>query len=176
MELDSSTYKDSRYSIFIPGNVPSSKNSKRIIQIYTGLSSCCSAKYFKLNGKYICSKCRNQTYPGKRPILAESELTKNYRESNIYLFEKYKDLFINRFRPIYLGMYFVRDSRRAFDYNNISQVICDMLTSSGCIKDDNSDELIPVFLGYEVDKMNPGVYLSFVKKPFYNLLTCSIDV
>lgn len=63
-------------------------------------------------------------------------------------------------KPYKIEMYFIRDTRRKFDYINSSQIILDLLTAHGIIEDDNMDEVKPVFLGYEVNKLNPGVRIS----------------
>ena len=40
---------------------------------------------------------------------------------------------------------------------NIFQGLADMMVKCGWMPDDNADEFLPVFLGYEVDKNNPRV-------------------
>ena len=62
--------------------------------------------------------------------------------------------------PYSVGMYFIRDSKRRFDYNNISQIVTDLMAKHDWIEDDNADCIIPVFLGYEVDKKNAGVEIT----------------
>lgn len=152
---------DLRMAHFIKGNVPSSKNSKEIIQIYTGRSTCCNAPYNKIQtGTFVCTKCGQFTNPGKRPVITDSKLTKEYKEKTMVDYITCKSIFENFTQfPIAVGMYFVRDSKRNFDFNNISQVVCDMLTQSHCIEDDNINVIIPVYLGSCVDKENAGVYI-----------------
>jgi len=155
-------------AFYIPGNVPSSKNSKEIIYIYTGRSSCCNAKYIKSNGKFICMKCRQVTTPGKRPVLSESKLTKEYKEktSLYYSSQVIRELFDLK-KPIGLGMFFIRSSKHHYDFINASQVICDILVKNNVIDDDDTQNVIPIFLGEKYDKEEPGVVL--YPFPYYNL-------
>lgn len=154
-----SQYLQEGKAAFIGGNVPSSKNSKKIISIWTGKSACCNAPYIKTANGHVCTKCNKPTFIGKRPKLVESELTTDYREKNAIEYLKISKMFEGVQKPIRVGMYFIRDTKRKFDYNNASQIITDMLVTARCIPDDNADEIIPVFLGYHVDKENPGVFI-----------------
>jgi len=133
--------------IFIPGNVPSSKNSK--IKAANGI----------FNSKTV------RKYLGGLGI-------KSYNKSNVSeykrrpnLFKTYiGDYFENVEKPLLLGFHFVRDSRRKFDLNNMTQIICDLLVAHQYIEDDNMDCLIPIPFGmnglwYSYDKDNPGVWL-----------------
>ena len=61
--------------------------------------------------------------------------------------------------PIYLGMYFLRDSAREWDFNNANQIICDLLKEYGYIVDDNTSNLIPVYLGHHKNAENPGIVM-----------------
>lgn len=63
-------------------------------------------------------------------------------------------------KPYKIGMYFIRDSKRKSDAINLAQIICDLMVEYGWIDDDNMDEILPVFLGYETDKKNCGVKLT----------------
>lgn len=115
--------------IFIFGNVPSSKNSKQ----WTG-------------------KC-----------LMSSKTVKKYIDKFSYQFnslenkKKFKEMIKDKEKPYKIGFYFIRDSQRKFDYINIAQIIQDLMVNYEWIEDDNCTELVPVFLGYKVDKENPGV-------------------
>lgn len=64
--------------------------------------------------------------------------------------------------PIKLGFVFYRKSRHPFDYNNLSQIVCDALQKAGYLPDDNMNYLVPVFKGWEVDKENPRVVLEIL--------------
>jgi len=120
--------------IFIPGNVPSSKNSKQ--------------------------------WTGK--MLIHSKVTRNYIKDTKQLYIQSKEEFdtmlfdaagIELPLPIHIDMYFVRSSRRKFDYINPAQTIQDLMVKWGWIEDDNCDIIVPHFSGYHVDKENPGVYI-----------------
>lgn len=125
--------KRSDEPIFIRYNVPSSKNSK---QLY-----------------------RNKN-TGKQ-FVTESDLCKSYRKVTNLSWTVFKKKFIRllegKKKPFKIGLFFVRDSKRRFDYHNICQIVLDLMVEHNWIDDDNMDEIIPVFEGYEVDKENPGV-------------------
>lgn len=121
-------------SIFIPGNVPSSKNSKQ----WTG-------------SKLIWSK----------PAREYRERTKWIWATEANAFIK-KTAGVER--PLVVGFFFVRDSARKFDFMNPSQTISDLMVSYGWIPDDNICEILPVPIKiggeyYRIDKQNPGVYI-----------------
>ena len=60
-------------------------------------------------------------------------------------------------KPYKIELFFIRDSRRRFDYINAAQIIFDLMQEYGYIEDDNSTNIIPVFSGFEVDKARAGV-------------------
>lgn len=124
--------------IFISGNVPSSKNSKEI--------------------------CWNKNMV--RPILTNSKTVKKYLKNNEYQWNlpknkaEFKKMLKGKEKPYRIGFYFIRDSKRRFDYHNAVQLPCDLMVEYGWLDDDNADEIVPVFLGYEVDKENAGIEIS----------------
>lgn len=71
--------------------------------------------------------------------------------------------------PYKVGLFFVRDSKRKFDFINACQIVADMMVEEGWIEDDNADFFTPVFLGYSVDKKNAGVHI--LPMPNYDILT-----
>lgn len=155
--------------IFIPNNTPSLKNSKEIQQMYTGKSNCCNAPYIKLgNSKYKCSKCKNICMLGTRPILVPSKTVLKYKTATTEYWIQNKKLWekISKSYPINLGLYFVRDSTRRFDYNNISQIIQDMMVDYQWIVDDNCKYINPVFLGYHKDISCPGAYIIVINEQY----------
>tara|TARA_Y100000361_G_scaffold151122_1_gene167977 strand:+ start:4212 stop:4802 length:591 start_codon:yes stop_codon:yes gene_type:complete len=120
--------------IFIPGNVPSSKNSKQ--------------------------------WTGK--MLIHSKPTRNYirdtKQHYIQAKEEFKSQLIDKAGielsyPIHIDFYFVRSSRRKFDYINPAQTVQDLMVKYGWIDDDNCDIIVPHFSGYHVDKNKPGVLI-----------------
>ena len=123
--------------IFISGNTPSSKNSKRIIKITN-----------KKTGK-------------KTTRLINSEVTEKYikisKTDRILNKRKFLKMLENKEKPYRIELYFIRDSRRRFDYINAAQIIFDLMQEYGYIEDDDSTNVIPIFKGFEVDKVRAGV-------------------
>ena len=128
--------------IFIRGNTPSSKNSKRIITITN-----------KKTGK-------------KTTRLINSEVTEKYIKNSKadWLINKneFLKMLKGKEKPYKVELYFIRDSKRKFDYINAAQLPLDLMQDYGWIDDDNVNNVIPVFLGYEVDKENPGVRIEIL--------------
>lgn len=116
--------------IYIKGNVPSSKNSKQ----WTGR------------------------------MLINSKTVRNYLKVYEYQFIEYREEFIklikNKDKPLNVCFYFIRDSKRRFDYVNVCQLPLDLMVKHKWIDDDNAQEIIPIFKGYEVDKSKAGVIIS----------------
>lgn len=123
--------------IFINGNTPSSKNSKRIITITN-----------KKTGK-------------KTPRLINSEVTEKYIKNSkadwILNKNNFKKMIKDKEKPYKVELFFIRDSRRRFDYINAAQIIFDLMQEYGYIEDDDSTNVIPIFKGFEVDKVRTGV-------------------
>ena len=123
--------------IFIKGNTPSSKNSKRIITITN-----------KKTGK-------------KTTRLINSEVTEKYIKNSkadwILNKNNFKKMIKDKEKPYKIELYFIRDSKRRFDYINAAQIIFDLMQEYGYIEDDDSTNIIPVFKGFEVDKVRAGV-------------------
>ena len=128
--------------IFIAGNTPSSKNSKRIITITN-----------KKNGK-------------KTTRLINSEVTEKYIKSSKVDWLVNKNEFLkmlkDKEKPYKVELFFIRDSKRKFDYINAAQIIFDLMQEYGYIEDDDSQNIIPVFKGFEVDKARTGVEISVI--------------
>ena len=138
--------------IFIPGNVPSSKNS-RINTKHGSFASKTVKTYLNSLGiqSYSSSKKLVKGYVNK-PNLIE-----NLRED----FLKQTS---GKQLPLEIGFHFVRDSKRKFDFHNIVQVVLDLLTASDIIIDDNMDCVLPFALKidnkfYSVDKEKSGVWI-----------------
>ena len=62
--------------------------------------------------------------------------------------------------PLKLGIFIYRRTHARFDYVNIVQKLFDCMTRYGYWPDDNANYVVPVFLGYAVDKTRPRVELS----------------
>lgn len=118
--------------IFISGNTPSSKNSKQFVTLKSG-----------------------------KTILLNSKTTQNYiKNSKVdWLLNKNKFLSMvkNKSKPYKIELFFIRDSKRKFDYINAAQIVFDLMQEYGYIENDDSTNVIPIFKGFEVDKARTGV-------------------
>lgn len=118
--------------IFIKGNTPSSKNSKQFVTLKNG-------KTMLLNSKTV------QKY------IKESKGDWILNKNN------FKKMVKDKEKPYKIELYFIRDSKRRFDYINAAQIIFDLMQEYGYIEDDDSTNVIPIFKGFEVDKAKAGV-------------------
>ena len=118
--------------IFIAGNTPSSKNSKQFVTLKNG-------KTMLLNSKTV------QKY------IKESKADWLVNKNEFLKMLKGKE------KPYKIELYFIRDSKRRFDYINSAQIVFDLMQEYGYIEDDDSTNIIPVFRGFEVDKARTGV-------------------
>tara|TARA_R100000951_G_C2594609_1_gene166191 strand:- start:14 stop:391 length:378 start_codon:yes stop_codon:yes gene_type:complete len=120
--------------IFIPFNVSSSKNSKQ------------------WTGKYLINSKATRSYIQKSK--------KFYQEKTNDFLMMTKDLP----KPLHISFYFIRNSKRKFDYINPAQTVQDLMVKYGWIEDDDVFNLVPYFHGFEVDKENPGVIIKILNK------------
>lgn len=118
--------------IFIAGNTPSSKNSKQFVTLKNG-------KKLLLNSKIV------------RKYIDKSEMDWRFNKTEFFKMLKGKN------KPYKIELYFIRDSKRKFDYINAAQIIFDLMQEYGYIEDDDSTNVIPIFKGFEVDKARAGV-------------------
>lgn len=118
--------------IFISGNTPSSKNSKQFVTLKTGKTLLINSKTAQ---KYI----------------KESKADWLINKNEFFKMLKGKE------KPYKVELFFIRDSRRKFDYINAAQIVFDLMQHYGYIEDDDSQNIIPVFKGFEVDKARAGV-------------------
>lgn len=118
--------------IFIPGNVPSSKNSKR----WTGK--------MLINSKTVMNyiKKTQADYLINKP--------------------KFKKMIENKEFPVTVSFTFIRGSRHKFDYINPAQTVQDLMVKNHWIEDDNAEFIIPHFEQYSYDKQNPGVIIKII--------------
>ena len=118
--------------IFISGNTPSSKNSKQFVTLRNG-------KTLLINSKTVQSYIKNSK--------ADWLVNKN----------EFLKMLKGKEKPYRIELFFIRNSRRRFDYINTAQIIFDLMQEYGYIEDDDSTNVIPVFKGYKVDKIGAGV-------------------
>lgn len=147
MDLNNKNTDDGNI-VFIPLNVPSSKNSKvatsrgvfnsKLVQIYLrGLG----VKSYSVSKKTIEYKIgANNAFPE----------------------EQLKLILSGEVKPAVIGLHFVRKDSRKFDFHNISQIIFDLLVAARIIEDDDMSQVIPVPLMingryYSINKESPGV-------------------
>jgi len=132
--------------IFIPGHVPSLKNSKRILQ-------------------------RNGKDGRKIPFIASSAAVMKYKKETKKDYDRYRNVFHSLLRdlhpPYYVEFYFIRKTRHKFDFNNANHMVTDMMVEHGWLLDDDIDTILPLpplnQPIYEHSKTNPGVWIT-VKK------------
>ena len=127
--------------IFIPGAVPSSKNSKQV---------------FRRDGKTI--------------VIWSKIALKYVRDSEEHWIRNkinFLELTTNVSLPLLVGFHFVRRTRHKYDFVNPLQTVQDLMKKYEWINDDNTDILIPfpllineVYSSY--DKENPGVYIKLL--------------
>lgn len=120
-------------AIWIPGNMPSSKNSKQ------------------WTGKFLVSSKTTQKY------IKDSK--QDYLDNKDEFISQVGD----KDFPIRVAFQFVRGSKHKFDYVNPTQTVLDLMVKYGWMEDDNADVIIPVFEPYTYSKDNPGVYIKVLE-------------
>ena len=136
---------------FISGNVPSLKNDKVM------------TKFGLVHGKTIKKYMQDK---GIKDFSSTKKTVDDYaKKPNIFRREAYglREELEKYMKPHHIGFYFIRNSKTKFDYINAAQIILDLMSAHHIINDDNMDEVIPVFLGYHVDKNKPGVIIKVLK-------------
>lgn len=118
--------------IFIPGNVPSSKNSKQ------------------WTGKMLINSKATRAY-----IKTSLEFYLKYRVD-------FQKMLKGKEKPYKVCLQFFRGTKHKFDYINPAQTVQDLMVKHKWIKDDNCSEIIPVFEKYKYDKENPGVLIKIL--------------
>ncbi len=151
--------------IFIPGSVPSLKNSK--VKTNRGIfHSPTVSKYIrKLGIQHFNS--RKKEVKGyvdpNRPNQIEA------------LREEFEAMIKGKGNPIFIGYHHVRKTKALFDFSNSVELIQDLLTSHDIIEDDNVKYVFPIPMTiegelpnennlrteewYTVDKENHGVFI-----------------
>jgi len=100
-------------------------------------------------------------------MLINSKQVMDYKKATSIFWAKQQKEFLEKTKrlekPLKIGFYFIRDSKRKFDLVNVAQLPLDLMQEYKWIPDDCMTEIVPVFLGYEVDKSNAGVKISILK-------------
>ena len=121
-------------SWFIPGNVPSSKNSRQ------------------WTGKYFIASKSTQKYRKDT-----EQFWKLYKDEFVEHLESLS-------KPYLIFFEFVRGTKHKFDYINPLQTIQDEMVNHGWLSDDNADEIIPGIVPYSYSKDQPGVRIHLLEK------------
>ena len=121
--------------IYIPGHVPSSKNSRM------------KTKY----GKFIASPATQKWKKLAAPYIFEAK-------------DKFLSLVQTLPKPYHIGFFFIRKTNHSFDWVNPLQTIQDEMVRMSLLDDDNMNEMIPHPLKindkyYSVDKTHHGVLI-----------------
>ena len=120
--------------IFIPNNVPSSKNNK----VWTG-------RYFIWSKRALAYK-------------------KDTKEQFLLNKDLFLSMLEGKEKPYIVGFHFVRNNKHKFDFVNMVQTMQDLMVEYEYLEDDNCDIMLPFPLiindkYYQIDKNNPGVYI-----------------
>jgi Holliday junction resolvase RusA-like endonuclease len=122
-------------AIFIPGNVPSSKNSRQLVggDKPRSFESALCRQYRKQNSGHFFD-----------------------------LRKKFLQMAEGKQKPLRVEFLFARKTKQRFDHHNAVQLIFDMMTEYNWIIDDNADEAVavPPVRPYFNSKDNPGVYIT----------------
>lgn len=153
--------------IFIPGSVPSLKNSK--VKTSRGIFSSPTVN------KYIRSLGIQKFSSSKKTVVGYKDPN---RPNKIELLRKeFEKMLDGKGTPIFIGYHQVRSSKRLFDFSNSVELIQDLLTANKIIEDDNVKYVFPIPMSitgelptsnnirkinwYSVDKDAPGVWIKF---------------
>jgi len=126
--------------IFIPYNVPSSKNGK--IKTKWGIVDSKATRLWKKN-------------------------TKDYWVRYAELFQS---IVKNNPMPLFVHLTYIRKGGALFDYIGPTETIMDEMVHYQWINDDNAYQVVPIFGRFKVDKDNPGVIIRVVKQPKYEFI------
>lgn len=139
-------------AVFIPHNVPSSKNSK--VKTKKGVfNSKTVSKYLqKIGVKAYHMRSREVEVYKTRENIFES-----FREPITKMLE-------GKEKPYKFAFHFVRKTRTKFDFHNLVQILADLMVAHRFIDDDDMTQFLPIPFKindkwYSVDKNNPGVYI-----------------
>lgn len=117
--------------IFIPHNVPSSKNAKRA---FNGI----------VMESLLCVEYRKNTD-------IHWQIFK----------PRFLKMLEGKEKPYRIEMFFIRKGHHRSDYHNIVQIVCDIMVQKNWLEDDNMDEMVcvPPIKPYAIDKHIPGIII-----------------
>lgn len=135
-------------NIFIPGNIPSLKNSKINGRFYSKTV----AKWLRTFGiqSYSASRKEVKYYKRVARLYNIEEILSPLKARTDY--------------PLLLGMHFVRGSKHQWDFNNGTHVVLDLMTALDIIPDDSVEYILPVpmiidGMYWQYNKETPGVFI-----------------
>jgi Holliday junction resolvase RusA-like endonuclease len=115
--------------IILPGNTPSLKNSKRIVQA------------------------------GQRPRLIPSKAYQKWAAPLLWQLKQCELVGRQWRYPVQIDFHFYRKDKSRFDFINLGQGPLDLLVELGILADDDMRHVVPGKWAWEVDKKNPRVEL-----------------
>ncbi len=144
---------ETKNKIFIPYNVPSSKNSRRIKILR-------DPKGNLLYDKYNNPRCTlSYSIPTTHYIKKSRRYYKSLREQFWYLCR-------GKPYPIKIELLFVRKNNTKWDFNNMTHIIMDLMKKEKWIPDDDVTRILPYppleEPYYKIDKNNPGVIIKIL--------------
>lgn len=106
-----------------------------------------------IKGNVLSSK-NNRMWTGKYSIPSKQYMA--YKKQAIPQFEAIKSEFLeavkDKPKPIHIDFYYYRWTKHKADAHNLCQGPLDIMTELGLIEDDNMDEILVSFSGYEIVK------------------------
>ena len=140
-------------SIFISGEVRSSKNSKQIWKKPYRLPK---TLLKKLGGRITLATYKNIIssgkwyYDGKRviPFITDSNLVKAYKLETGLQYNRnakiFQELIKDKKLPLYIEFLFFREFDKSWDFNNLTQIVQDMMVKHKWMCDDDVYNMLPV--------------------------------
>lgn len=148
-------------AIFIPGEVPTSKNRKRIAYKITNNP--------QTRWRYIVHTEMKRV----QPFIIDSEFAQAYRKAVGVFYRKeafrFRNMVTSLPRPIHVEFCFVRRTNGIWDFNNLTEVVQDLMVEHGWIDEDNTRVLlphppVPPRPPFIVSKDTPGVFIRVLQQ------------
>ena len=152
---------DESRSIWLPGEVMSSKNSKMIGFYF--LKPGDTSDWYRRTGEGEFKKCR--------PTLQNSSQAKAYIKDIAPAIIENRQRFLKLVKdlpkPYIIQLHFVRETKRAFDFGNMQQVIADAMC--GHYWKDHPKIPHAATIWINDDNMNEVVFIPPLQEPFYSI-------